>query len=352
MKTLKDFDFKNKKVLIRCDFNVPQDEQGNISEDFKIREALPTLKYLLDKGAILIIMSHLGDPDACLPAGKVKCLENLKLDKVTQKLSELLNLNIKKVNDCIGKEVEFEKENLKSGEILILENIRFYKQEIENDENFARQLSLLCDIYVNEAFAVDHRSHASLVGVPKILPSCAGFLLEKEINALDKILQAPEKPMTAIVGGKKVETKAKFINKISEVADFVIVSGLIKKEIKEKNIQLKFPDKIIGPEEDLSSLDINDRSIKIFKEKIMQSKTILWNGPFGKFEDQNYKKGTLAIANAIVESGAFCVVGGGETVEFVRKENLFDKFSHVCTGGGAMLSYLSGEKLPGIEALK
>jgi len=184
------------------------------------------------------------------------------------------------------------------------------------------------------------------------LPKCAGLSLEKEIKALDKVMQNPERPMVAVAGGKKVETKSKFIDKISNIADLVIVSGLIKKEMEDKKIEFKNKEKIIGPSGNLDALDINDESVKLFQEKIMGAKTILWNGPFGKFEDENYAKGTLAIANAIIESGAFSVVGGGETVEFLEKKGMIDKFSHVSTGGGAMLSYLAGDKLPGLEALK
>ncbi|MGA2417716.1 MAG: phosphoglycerate kinase, partial [Candidatus Staskawiczbacteria bacterium] len=192
---------------------------------------------------------------------------------------------------------------------------------------------------------------ASIVGVPKLLPNCAGILLEKEIEVLDKIMKNPEKPMVAIVGGKKVETKSKFIDNISKVADFVIIGGLLSKEVTDKNIKFDFPEKIISPVGHLDGLDINQESIKLFQEKIATAKTILWNGPFGKFEDDKYAAGTLAIAEAIINSGAYSVVGGGETVEFLEKKGMIDKFSHVSTGGGAMLSYLSGDILPGIAAL-
>lgn len=345
MKTLKDFDFNNKRVLVRCDFNVPLSETGQILDDFRIKEALPTIKYLIDSNARVVIMAHLGEPE-----GKV--VEILKLDNVAQKLSELLGMPVQKADDCVGQDVKDKVENLKSGEVLLLENLRFHIEETKNDENFAKELSLLCDIYVNEAFSVCHRAHASIVGVPKFLPSCAGLLLEKEILNLNKAMENPEHPMTAIVGGRKVETKAKFIDKISEVADFVITSGLIKKEILEKNIQLKFPEKIVAPKNNLDGKDINKETAEIFKSTILKSKTIIWNGPVGKIEDENYKKGTLQIANAIIESKAFSVVGGGETVEFIKSENLMDKFSHVSTGGGAMLAYLSGDKLPGFTALE
>jgi phosphoglycerate kinase len=241
--------------------------------------------------------------------------------------------------------------NLKHGQVLLLENLRFYKEETAGDLEFAKKLSYLGDIYVNEAFSVCHRNHASITGVPQFLPHCMGLLLEKEINSLNKVLKNPAKPMVSVVGGTKVETKSKYIDKISEVSDFVIISGLLKEEILAKNIKFKYPEKIIGPEDNLHALDIDEKTIKMFSEKVMQAKTILWNGPFGKFEDEAYAKGTLAIAKSIIDSKAFSVVGGGETVEFLEKQGMIDKFSHVSTGGGAMLNYLSGDKLPGNEEL-
>ena len=353
-KTLKDFDFTNKKTLVRCDFNVPIDDKGNILDDFRIKESLPTIKYLLSQKAKIILMAHLGELN-----GKV--VEILKMDRVKEKLAELLKMPVAKADDCVGETVKKQIENLKAGEILLLENLRFHKEEIENDLDFARELALLparrslgeggCDVYVNEAFSVCHRNNASVVGVAQFLPSFAGLLLEKEILNLNKVLQNPMHPMTAIVGGKKVETKAKFINEISKIADFVITSGLIEKEILDKNIELKYPKKIIAPKENLIGADVDAKTEKIFENIILKSKTIIWNGPVGKIEDKNYRQGTLGIAEAIIKSGAFSVVGGGETVEFLKMENLMGKFSHISTGGGAMLAYLAGESLPGIVAL-
>jgi len=344
MKTLKDFSVFNKRVLVRCDFNVPVDEKGNILDDFRIKQTLPTIKYLIDQKAKIILMSHLGEPGGVV-------VPELKMGKVAEKLAEYLNISIGQEDECIGLEVEEESNKLKPGKILLLENLRFYKEETDNNLEFAKKLSYLGDIYVNDAFSVCHRNNASVELVPTFLPNCAGLLLEKEITSLDKVMNNPEKPMVAIIGGKKVETKSKFIDNISGVADFVLVSGLIAKEVAEKDIKFKFPEKIVVPVGQLDALDISDESIKIFQEKIMQAKTALWNGPFGKFEDKEYAKGSLAIAQAIIDSGAFSVVGGGETVEFLEKQGIVDKFSHVSTGGGAMLSYLAGDKLPGIEAL-
>lgn len=344
-KTLKDFSVAGKRVLARCDFNVPLNEKGEILDDFRIRQALPTIKYLIEKKAKITLMSHL-DPESTGVVDK-----KYTLDAVAQKLGDLLNIVIEKESDCVGPEVEDVSNSLEDGKILLLENLRFHKEETEGNADFAKKLSFLGDIYVNDAFSVCHRKHASVAELPKFLPHCAGMLLEREVNALNKVMQNPAKPMVVVVGGTKVETKAKFIDKISKAADFVIVSGLIKKEITEKNIKLEFADKIVGPVDDLGALDIDEETIKMFEEKIVGAKTILWNGPFGKFEDENYAKGTLAIAQAIIKSGAFSVVGGGETVEFLEKQGMIDKFSHVLTGGGAMMSYLAGDKMPGLEAL-
>jgi len=343
-KGIKDFSVADKRVLVRCDFNVPLDSKGNISDDFRIRQTLPTIKHLIENKAKVILMSHLGDP-------KGEVVPALKLNKVAEKLAEYLNISIRKSDDCIGPAVESDVSNLKAGDVLLLENLRFHKEEEAGDSEFAKKLSFLGDIYVNDAFGACHRPHASVSGVPQLLPHAAGLLLEKEIINLDKLLQNPAKPMVAVIGGKKVGTKAKFIDSISQIADFVIISGLIAKEVAEKNIQFQHPDKIISPIGKLDDLDINADSIKMFSQKLLSAKTIVWNGPFGKSEEEKYSAGTMAIATAIIQSKAFSVVGGGETVEFLTKQGMMDKFSHVSTGGGAMLSYLSGDKLPGLEAI-
>ena len=346
IKTLKDFSLTDKRILVRCDFNVPTNGKGDILDDFKIRQTIPTIKYLIEEKAKIILMSHL-DPESTGIVDKKYTLE-----KVAEKLSQYLENPILKADDCIGPEIEGQSNALEPGQVMLLENLRFYKEETEGDTDFAKKLSYLGDIYVNDAFSVCHRNHASITGVPQILPYCAGNLLNKEINALDKIMKTPEKPMVVLIGGKKVETKAKFINKISEVADFVIISGLIAKEVNEKNIQFANPEKIIIPLGDLAGLDINTETQKLFVEKIMQAKTVLWNGPFGKFEEKEYAKGTLAMVDAIIKSGAFSVAGGGETVEFIEKQGMMEKFNHVSTGGGAMISYLSGEEMPGLKTLE
>jgi phosphoglycerate kinase len=345
-KTLRDFVVAEKRVLLRCDFNVPVNEKGDILDDYRIRQSVPTIKYLVESRAKVVVISHL-DPESTNVADKKYNLSN-----VAQRLGDLLNMGIERDDALIGPEVENQTNALKPGQVLLLENLRFEKGETENSQDFAKQLSFLGDIYANDAFSVCHRKHASIVGVPRLLPKCAGLLLEKEVKVLDKVMVSPEKPMVAIIGGKKVETKTKFINKISEKADFVIISGLLKKEADEKKIKFLHPEKIIAPDDNLEAKDISDKTIQKFSEKIAQAETVLWNGPFGKFEEKEFAKGTLAIAEAIIKSQAYSVVGGGETVEFLSKYGMLEKFSHVSTGGGAMMAYLSGEKLPGLEALE
>lgn len=345
VKSIKDISVAGKRVLVRCDFNVPLNENGHVKNDFKIQQTLPTIKYLIESGAKIILMSHLGKPEG-------KFDPKLKLDPIAHRLSELLRRPIFKADDCIGPEVDGKSRTLDTGEILLLENVRFYKEELSCDTEFAKKLSYLGDVYVNDAFGVCHRNQASVTGVPTFLEHSAGLLLQREINDLDKIIKNPERPFVVLVGGKKVETKTQFINKISKIADVVLISGLIKKELADKGISLDHPEKVIGPEEDLDSLDINEKTVQIFKDQILKAKTILWNGPFGKFEDKKYGVGTLAIAKAIIKSEAFSVAGGGQTVEFLAESGIILKFGHISTGGGAMLGYLSGGSLPGINVLQ
>ncbi|MDO8530385.1 MAG: phosphoglycerate kinase [bacterium] len=345
MNSIRDFNVEGKRILVRCDFNVPLDERGDILDDFKIKESLPTLRYLLEHKAKIVLMSHLGNPEG-------KIVPHLKLDKVRDRIESLLDVAIMKSFGCVGRDVENQLSRLKKGEILLLENLRFNKGEIENNAQFAGQLSHLGQMYINDAFAESHRPYASMIGVPLLLPSFTGLLLEKEIKNLDKILKKPKHPLIAIVGGIKIETKVTFIDAISKIADAVIVSPMMKKGIVDKKIALLHPEKIIAPVDEVGAFDIGEKTIALFTEKILPAKTIFWNGPFGKFEDSKYKKGTLAIAKAIIKSGAYSVVGGGETIEFLDKEGILSQFSHVSTGGGAMLDYLSGQELPGLKALE
>ena len=347
IKTLRQFNLKKKKVLVRCDFNVPLNEKGEILDDFRIKKTLPTIEYLIEKGAKIILMSHLGRP-----------LENQKysLKPVAQRLEKLLKKKIGFLEDCVGESGAREVEKMKPGEIVLLENLRFHKEEEKNDKNFAKELAKLGQIFINDAFGASHRAHASIVGIPKFLPSGIGLLLEKEIKSLDKIIKNPKKPLIAIIGGKKVEDKAGVINKISEIADFILIGDLIEKEIDEKKIEIIYPSKIVKPidglKKDNTPSDIGPKTINLFKEKIKRAKTIFWSGPLGKIEERNFQAGSKEIAKAIIESKTFSVVGGGETVEFLNKIKIAEKFNHISTGGGAMLEYLSGKKLPGIEVLK
>jgi phosphoglycerate kinase len=346
MKTLKDFNFKGKRALVRCDFNVPlSQKQGDILDDFRIKETIPTINCLIEKGAKLILMSHLGRP-----GGKV--IEGLRLTQVQNRLMESLDLSITKAPDCVGSEIEKWTRNMQPGEILLLENLRFHKEEEEGDLGFAQELAKMGDIFVNDAFGASHRAHASISGVPQYLDSGAGLLLEKEIKVLTGLIDRAERPLVAVIGGKKAETKAKLIDRISEKGDWVLIGGLIQREMKEKNIQLKHPQKVIEPVDEIEGKDIGPETVKVFKEKLKLAKTVIWSGPLGMIEKEEFSEGSKEISRAISESNAFSVVGGGETVEFINRLNLTSKFSHVSTGGGAMLAFLAGEKLPGLEALK
>ena len=365
MKTVKDFDVQGKRVLVRCDFDVPLDDKGiwakrtsssslpsfpseiKVLDDFRIREALPTIKYLIEKGAKVILMGHAGRPD-----GKV--IEKLRLDPIQNKLMEYLDVSIVKAPDCIGLEIEKWTRQMHPGEILLLENLRFHIEEQENDDSFSKKLSKLGDIYINNAFANSHRDHASMTGVPKYLPAGASLTLLKEIEILGSLIKNPEKPLVVVIGGAKVEeTKLKVIDRFSEVAEAFLVGRLVTAEIKNKKLRLNRSEKIVWPVDDMGGgKDIGPQTIKLFQEKILKAKTVFWNGPLGKIEEKEFAKGTEAIARAIINSSAFSVVGGGETVDFINDLGLAEKFNHVSTGGGAMLEFLSGEKLPGLVALK
>lgn len=310
MKTLKDFNVKNKRVLVRCDFNIPLDEKENIADDFRIKQTIPTIEYLLKNEAKVILMSHLAN--------------NKSLFVIEERLEKYLG----------------------SEEFTLLENLRFNKGEKENDDNFAKELAQLGDIYINDAFGVCHRKHASVVGVPKYLPSGAGFLLEKEIEVLSKVLKKPERPLVAIIGGNKIESKAKVIEQFLEKADYVLIGGRIAEQIKDKS------NKLYIPVDSKNGFDIGPKTIKIFSEIIKKARTILWAGPLGKFEDSVYEQGTKKVAKLIVKNNqAFKIAGGGDTIFALTKFGLRDKFDHISTGGGAMLQFLSGEELPGLKAL-
>lgn len=354
MKSIRDAKVKNKRVLVRCEFNCPIDENGNITEDYRIRVTIPTIEYLIKKGAKVILMSHLGKP-------KGKVVEKLKFDKIQEKLFEYLDLSIWKAPDCVGREISEMSKELMPGEILLLENLRFHAEEEKNDPVFTRKLSSLADVFVNDAFGVCHRHHSSVVGVPEILPGFCGFLLEKEIKTLTPFvvddINKSLRPLVVVFGGVKIETKLPVIEKIAQIADYILIGGKIGEEIR-----LKAEDfisavknshcKIYLPEDSNQGYDIGEKTIKTFKNIIKKAKTILWNGPLGWFEKNEFEKGTKEVTKAIASANAYKVAGGGESLFVIFKYGLEDKFDFLSTGGGAMLDFLAGKKLPGIEALE
>ncbi len=313
MKTVKDFNVKNKRVLVRCDFNVPVNDNGNITDDFRIKQTLPTIRYLQENGAKLVLASHFADGKSLDPVWKI-------------------------VKEFIGEK-----------DIIFLENLRFNEGEEKNSDDFAKELAGLADIYINDAFGVCHRAHASVVGLPKYLPSGAGFLLEKETSILSGIMQNPHRPLVAIIGGVKFESKAKVIDSFLRISDFVLVGGKIgfSPEVKKLNSS-----KLVLPVDNVETFDIGPKTIKLFSGKIAEAKTIIWAGPIGLFEETAFEKGTREIAESVTENKeAFKVAGGGDTILALNKFGLLEKFDHISTGGGAMLEFIAGDKLPGLEAL-
>lgn len=344
MRTLKKANLKNKRVILRCDFNVPLSKRGVILDDYKIKNTIPTIEFLISKGAKVILISHLGRPDG-------KIVKGLSLKPIQKKLVECLDIPIPIIFDFKDLKQRAKIVKMNPGQVVLIENIQFYPEEKSNNQSFIRSLVSLADIFVMEAFGQAHRNYASITGIAKYLPSYPGFLFEKEIKILKKLTKKCEKPLIVIIGGAKVKSKAKLINKLSEIADFVLVGGLIAREIKEKDIYLNYPRKIIVPIDEINGKDIGDKTISFFKEKILSAKTIFFNGVMGQTENKKYRKGTEEVLKAIIKSSAFSVVGGGETVEFINSLDLTSKFNHLSTGGGAMIAYLAGEKLPGIQAL-
>lgn len=378
-RTLDDFDFSKKKVLVRVDFNVPLDDNGRITDDKRIKAALPTIKYLIKKKAMVILMSHLGRP-------KGKYVENLSMDKVADRLEKLLKKKVCKADMGIAPSEEYFKE----GEVVLLENLRFYPEEKDNDLEFAKALAGIADYYVNDAFGTCHRSHASVDAVAKYIPACAGFLVEDEIEKMGKILSKPKKPFVAVMGGVKVSDKIDAVKNLLKSVDCLLIGGammftflkaegidvgdslveddkldLAKRLLKNKKIVLpvdavvgdKFEKKTKSKTVDINNiegvgLDIGPETIKMYKEKIGSAKTIVWNGPMGKFEWPKFSKGTDQIARAIASSDATAIIGGGDSAYAVEKLNLEKKMTHVSTGGGASLDFFAGKKLPGISALE
>ncbi|MBW6440634.1 phosphoglycerate kinase [Patescibacteria group bacterium] len=386
MKSIREIkNLKGKKVLVRVDFNVPVGDDGVVDgkEDWRIKAVLPTIQYLLKKEAKIILMAHLGRPE-----GKV--VEEMKLGPVQDRLSELLELSVTRAPDCVGDMVKEIVDEMQAGEIVLLENLRFYKEEEKDDEEFARKLASSADIYVNDAFSVSHRAHASVSAITKFLPSYAGFLLEKEVKILSEAINNPQKPATIIIGGAKAETKLPIIKFVMDKYNHILVGGVVAnvilkakgidtgqsligdidpeeaKKIDLDNKKLYIPFDVIvcnskikrveltpvGKIGDERILDIGPDTEELFSKIIVDSKMIIWNGPMGKFENEKFASGTRKIAEAMVKSKGYKIIGGGDTIAALSQFGYLDKVDYVCTGGGAMLEFLAGEKMPGIEALK
>jgi len=386
--SVKDLDLKGKHVLMRVDFNVPIKDK-KVTDDIRIRAALPTINFVLDKGSSLVLISHLGRP-------KGKVVEDLRMDPVAKRLGELLSKKVVKLDDCVGDMVKTEVEKMKPGNIILLENVRFHKEEEANDENFAKELASLGDVFINDAFGTAHRAHSSTVGIARFLPAAAGLLMEKEIEVLSKILTKPESPFITILGGAKVSDKIGVIGNLLDKCESILIGGgmaytflkakgipvgdsLVEEEkINEtKNIMERAPEKgckiylpldhlvaqevregveieIVGEDKispDFRALDIGPETVKLFGKVINEAQTIFWNGPMGVFEMKDFAWGTEEIARILASSKATTVVGGGDTIAALERVGLKDKMSYISTGGGASLEFMEGKSLPGIEAL-
>ncbi len=389
-KTIRDIDLRNKKVLVRCDFNVPFDEEGKISDNRRIVAALPTIRYLLEMGCKIILCSHLGRPK-----GEFK--KEFSLKPVAEELSRLLNVEVKLAEDVVGESAKALTNNMQEGKIVLLENVRFEAGEEKNDEELSKKLASLAEIYVNDAFGTAHRAHSSTTGVASFLPAVSGFLIEKELEFLGNALENPQRPFVAILGGKKVSDKIGVIDSLLEKVDTLIIGGgmaytffksmgynvgksiceedklelaqsLIKKA-EEKNVKLLLPiDNVVADEfspeantkivssneipEGWEGLDIGPKTVELFEEKLKNAKTIIWNGPLGLFEYEKFANGTNEIAKCLANlNEVITIIGGGDSAAAVEKIGLADKMTHISTGGGASLEFLEGKKLPGIEAL-
>ena len=383
-------DLEGKKVLVRCDFNVPLDENRNITDNSRIVKALDTIKYLLKNNAKVILCSHLGRPK-----GEFK--EEFSLKPVRDELERLLNVNVILAKDVVGEDAKEKAQNLKDGEILLLENVRFEKGETKNDEELAKEFAGLAEIFVNDAFGTAHRAHASTEGVTKYLPAYAGYLIEKEIEFLSNAINDPERPLLAILGGAKVSDKLLVIDSLLEKVDSLIICGAmaytffysmglnvgtslcekdmaeeakkIMRKAVEKNVKILLPvdvvvsDKFEAIEEEaqvvsydnipenLGGFDIGPKTAEIFEEEIRKAKTVIWNGPAGAFENPTFMNGTAAIAKIIADTDCISIIGGGDSAAAIVKLGLEDKVSHISTGGGASLEFLEGKELPGVVAL-
>lgn len=343
MRKIQDADLKNKRVLVRVDFNAAL-ENEDVKEAFKVAAAKETVDYLLSKNAKVAMMTHLGRPDG-------KAVPEFSLGQVRDDAERILGIKTAFVADCIGEKVGQAMDALGSGEILLLENVRFYEGDEKNDPEFAKELARNFDIFINDAFSASHRDHASVTGVAKIIPSFAGLRLQKEVAEMEKVKDGFSRPAVAIIGGAKIETKLPVIKFFEEKYDSILVGGKIANEALDQ--KLEFSGKVILPTDFVDDrLDIGPDTLSRFKEIISGAKTIVWNGPTGKFEDEKYAVSSNEILKAAIESGAFVLIGGGETLEILEKNDAMDKVGFVSTGGGAMLDYLGGAPMPGIEVLE
>ncbi len=344
LRTIEQYNFDNKKVLIRADFNVAIDKNGDALDTYKLDAIVKTVDYILSFSNVkLALVTHRGRP-----SGKE---EKFSMKYLVDDLERILDARVKFVDDCLGQKIDSELNSIADDEVILLENIRFYKEEKENDEEFAKKLAKPFDVYVNDAFSVSHREHASVCAITKYLPSFAGLRLIEEVDVLDKAKKAKDHPAIAIIGGAKIETKLPLINEFEKTYDKILVGGRISIEAQDAGIE--FSNKVVLPIDYAENkFDIGEKSIQNFIDYIKDAKTIVWNGPLGKFEEKPFDKGTVAIANAVTENqGVFSVVGGGESVQALNQTGNFDKISFVSTGGGAMLSFLSSGHLPGLEVL-
>ena len=388
-KTVRDIDLKDKKVLVRCDFNVPMDENKKITDNTRIVAAIPTIKYLLENNCAIILCSHLGRPK-----GEFK--PEYSLAPVAEELSKLLGKEVIMAKDVIGEDAKQKAANLKQGQIMLLENVRFHKEETDNSPEFAKELASMAQIYVNDAFGTAHRAHSSTAGVAAYLPAVSGFLIEKELKFLGNAINNPQRPFVAILGGAKVSDKIGVIDSLLDKVDKLMIGGgmaytffkaqgyevgnsiceldkldLAKQAMekaKEKGVKLMLPvDTKIGKEfkpdtesktvawteipEGWEGFDIGEKTIKMFVDELQTAKTVVWNGPLGLFEFDQFAIGTNEIAKALSKIDATTIIGGGDSAAAVEKAGLADKMTHISTGGGASLEFLEGKKLPGIECL-
>lgn len=389
-KTVRDIDVENKKVLVRCDFNVPYDENRVITDNRRIVAALPTIKYLLEKNCKVILCSHLGRPK-----GQVK--PEFSLDIVAKELSRLLNKEVKLAGDVVGESAQKLTSEMQSGDVVLLENVRYEAGEEKNDPELSKKFASLAEVYVNDAFGTAHRAHSSTTGVADYLPAVSGFLIEKELKFLGEALENPERPFMAILGGKKVSDKIGVIEALLEKVDVLMIGGAmaytffksmgysvgnsiceedkldLAKELmakaEAKGVKLMLPvDTKVGKEfdpntesktvkyteipDDWEGYDIGEETIKLYTEELKNAKTVIWNGPLGLFEFDQFAVGTNSIAKALADVEAIKIIGGGDSAAAIEKAGLAEKFTHISTGGGASLEFLEGKKLPGIEALQ